>query len=183
MEQFMVEALRTAILTEKKSHDFYKYAAQLVSNSRVRDLFDFLAKEEVVHLQAFYEIFPENCHGDIQSLMKQPINLDNPIYQALMDEVDIDTRERQALEISLREERACIDNYTIMVGCFREPQMRGVFKMALNDTYKHYKIIQKEYMRAMWMVEWLEQVNLCSLEHPGRIARSDIGNRLKRLSK
>ena len=157
MEHFAKESLRIAILTEKRSFDFYRCAAQLVKDERTRKVFELLAGEESEHMGAFLAHYPGGEFGDLLSLMSQPPDTNYQTYRALLAEIGTCTREQQALELSLREEQACIEHYAILTACLREPALSVIFEQALSDTRRHYELINDEYMRIMGMVDHSDQ--------------------------
>jgi len=144
-------ALHTAILIEKQSLDFYRYAAKIVSDAKTRRLFELLAAEEAEHLGEFQNIYQANEFGDLQDLINMPPDLGTPIYQSLIKSVETDTQEKEALEISLREEKACIELYSDLIITIDDPEARKLFGQALRETQTHCYIIQEEYVRFMGM--------------------------------
>ncbi|HEY3309314.1 MAG TPA: ferritin family protein [Desulfuromonadaceae bacterium] len=148
MEHFVEEALKQAILKEKKNFDFYQRAARTVSDRKTKQMFELLACEEAYHMRTFLELYSGDEIGDLQNLMAPP-DLSDPNCQAYVDMVDADTRQQYALEISLREEKACMDYYSALTGSIREPDLHAVFEQALTDTCNHYEMVKEEYNRIM----------------------------------
>jgi len=157
MEGFTKESLRIAILTEKRSFDFYRRAAQLVSDEHTRKVCELLAAKEAEHMDAFLAHYPGDEFGDLWSLISQAPDITYQTYRSLQAEIDSDTREQQALEISLREKQACIEHYTMLAACLRKPTLSAIFEQALSDTRRHYELINDEYMRIMGMVDHSDQ--------------------------
>jgi len=157
MENFIVEALREAILTEKSSFEFYRCAAETVADERTRQVFELLAMEEIEHANAFLRLYSGKEFDDLPGLMKKPYDRDDPVNRELLEAVDADMTEENALKISLREEQSCIDRYTALVATIRDPKVSEVFAKALSETRKHYEVIQEEYMRVMTMVDRSDQ--------------------------
>ncbi|WP_298437924.1 ferritin family protein [Geobacter sp.] len=151
------EALKLAIKGEKDSMDFYRKAAAATKNDRARKVFDLLANEEVGHLKSFFDHYRGGEFGDIASYMAQPPDTKNPTYMALMKAIDDDTHEQQALEIALREEKSCIDQYTVLAKDIVDPLVRGIFQQVIKETEKHYAMIEEEYRHVMTMVHESDQ--------------------------
>lgn len=147
MEQAIEEALREAIRIEKKSYDFYRHAAEIVTDERTRELFKFLAGEEAEHMEAFLSLFPERECSDLLDLMGQPPDLGHPAYCELLKSVEREMNAEKALTLSLREEQACISLYSTMVKSLANPEVRKVFERALGDTHQHCDIIDEECYR------------------------------------
>ena len=151
------DAIREAILTEKNSFEFYRLASEAVTNEGTKQLFEFLAGEELEHLNAFLKLYEGDEFGELHRLVKAPDDPDHPINRALLQAVDQDLTEEHALNVSLREEQSCIDRYTVLIATIKEPASREVFAKALKETRKHYEVIKEEYMRLMTMVDRSDQ--------------------------
>ena len=62
-----------------------------------------------------------------------------------------------ALEIALKEEKACIDQYTFLARDIVDPLVRGIFQRVVKETENHYAMIEDEYMHVMTMVDKSDQ--------------------------
>ncbi|BDV41326.1 ferritin [Geotalea uraniireducens] len=156
-EYSIQEALKLAIKGEKDSMDFYRKAAAVTKNERAKKVFDLLANEEVGHLKAFFDHYKGGEFGDITSYMAQPPDTKNPTYMALMKAIDEETHEQTALEIALKEEKACIDQYTVMAQDIIDPLVKGIFLQVIKETEKHQALIEEEYRHVMTMVHESDQ--------------------------
>lgn len=156
-EYSLQEALKIAIQGEKDSMDFYRKAASMTKNERAKKVFDLLANEEVGHLKAFFDHFKGTDFGDLKSFMESPPNKKAPVYVSLEKAIDSGTPEQQALEIALKEEKACLDHYSILVKDIVDPLVRAVFERVIKETQGHYDMIEDEYMHVMKMVDKSDQ--------------------------
>lgn len=156
-EYSVQEALKLAIKGEKDSMDFYRKASSVARDERVRKVFDLLANEEVGHLKSFFDHYKGGEFGDIKSFMESPPDTKNPTYVALMKAIDNDTHEQQALEIALKEEKSCIDQYTVLAKDIVDPLVKGIFERVIKETEKHYALIEEEYRHIMTMVHESDQ--------------------------
>jgi len=156
-EYTVQEALKLAIQAEKDSMDFYRRAASVTKNERAKKVFELLANEEVGHLKSFFEHYKGGEFGDLKTYMESPPNKKNATYQALEKAIDEETHEQKALEISLKEEKACIDQYTVLVKDIVDPLVRKVFERVVKETQGHYDMIEDEYMHVMAMVDKSDQ--------------------------
>ena len=156
-EYTVQEALKLAIQTEKDSMDFYRRAASVTKNERAKKVFELLANEEVGHLKSFFDHYKGGDFGDLKTYMESPPNKKNATYQALEKAIDEETHEQKALEISLKEEKACIDQYTVLVKDIIDPLVRTVFERVVKETQGHYDMIEDEYMHVMAMVDKSDQ--------------------------
>jgi rubrerythrin len=156
-EYTVQEALKLAIQTEKDSMDFYRRAASVTKNERAKKVFELLANEEVGHLKSFFEHYKGGEFGDLKTYMESPANKKNATYQALEKAIDEETHEQKALEISHKEEKACIDQYTVIVKDIVDPLVRTIFERVVKETQGHYDMIEDEYMHVMAMVDKSDQ--------------------------
>lgn len=156
-EYTVQEALKLAIHAEKDSMDFYRRAASVTRNERARKVFELLANEEVGHLKSFFDHYKGKEFGDLTVFMESPPNKKNATYQALEKAIDEETHEQKALEIALKEEKACIEQYTLMVKDIIDPLVRGIFEKVVKETQGHYDMIEDEYMHVMTMVNKSDQ--------------------------
>lgn len=152
------EALKLAIQAEKGSMDFYRRAASVTRNQRAKKVFDLLANEEVGHLKSFFELYRGGeFGGDLKMYIASPPDRKNSNYQTLEKAIDGDTHEQKALEIALKEERTCIEQYSILVQDIVDPLVRGIFMRVIKETQKHYDMIEEEYRHVMTMVHESDQ--------------------------
>jgi rubrerythrin len=156
-EYTVQEALRLAIRAEKDSMDFYKKAAAVTKNERAKKVFRLLAEEEAEHLKSFFDHYQGEEFGDLQSFAASPPNKSSANYIALKTAIDKDTHEQRALEIALREEKACIERYTQFARDIVDPLVRSIFARVVKETQKHYELIESEYAQVMRMVHESDQ--------------------------
>ena len=156
-EYTMQEALKLAIQGEKDSMDFYRRAGAATRNERAKKVFDLLANEEVGHLKAFFDHYRGSEFGDLKSYLESPPDKKSATYLALEKASDENVHEQKALEIALKEEKACIDQYTHLVKDIIDPLVRKVFEQVIRETQNHYDMIEDEYMHVMKMVDKSDQ--------------------------
>lgn len=156
-EYTVQEALKLAIQGEKDSMDFYRKAASLSKIERSKKVFELLANEEVGHLKAFFDHYRGEEFGDIKSYMESPANKKSATYIALEKAIEADMPEQKALELALKEEKACVDQYTIFVRDIVDPLVRKIFEQVIKETQGHYDMIEDEYMHIMGMVDKSDQ--------------------------
>ena len=156
-EYTVQEALKLAIQAEKDSMDFYRRASEATRNERAKKVFDLLANEEVGHLKSFFDHYKGGDFGDLKSFMELPPNKKNATYLALEKAIDEETHEQKALEIALKEEKACIEQYTILAKDIIDPLVRSIFEKVVKETQNHYDMIEDEYMHVMTMVDKSDQ--------------------------
>jgi len=151
------EALKLAIQAEKESMDFYRRAASLVKDTRTKKVLELLANEEQGHLESFFEHYNGKEFGNLKCYIASPPNPKSATYSALEREIDKDTHEKRALEIALREEKACIEQYSLLARDIVDLSVRKIFEQVVKETQNHYDMIEDEYMHIMAMVDKSDQ--------------------------
>jgi rubrerythrin len=156
-EYTVQEALKLAIRAEKDSMDFYRKAASVTKNERAKKVFRLLASEEAEHLKSFFDLYPGEEFGDLQTFMASPPDKSSAQILALKKAIDKETHEQKALEIALQEEKACIERYAQFAMNIVDPLVRGIFERVVKETRKHYELIESEYAHVMKMVHESDQ--------------------------
>ena len=93
----------------------------------------------------------------MKSYMESPPNKKSPTIQALEKAIDEETHEQKALEIALKEEKSCIEQYTLLAKDIIDPLVRAIFERVVKETENHYAMIEDEYMHIMAMVDKSDQ--------------------------
>ena len=156
-EYSLQEALKMAIQAEKDSMDFYRRAASVTQNERAKKVFELLANEEVGHLKSFFDHYKGGEFGDLKSFIESPPDMKNATYMALEKAITANTHEKEALEIALKEEKACVDQYSGFAKDIVDPLVKAVFERVIKETQNHYDLIEDEYMHVMTMVHKSDQ--------------------------
>ncbi len=156
MEALREEAILTAITIENRSLCFYRAVSSKVNDSTTRRIFELLSKEESEHLDHLYTLY-QGDRQKLESILNDRCVYQDPYYCSLIDSIDSNTLEKDALEIALKEEQACIRSYSSFVESIREPHTRDIFSRILNETRNHCEMIEGEYMRHMKMVDSSDQ--------------------------
>jgi len=144
MKTLQNTAFLTAIATGIRSLSFYRTMAYKFNNNHTQKVFELLAHEEAEHLQSICRLCPDSK----QDLV--PILIDNgmyayPYYCSMFNSADINISEKDALQIAIKDELACIENYSAFVENIEESHLRNVFERILKDTYRHCELISEEY--------------------------------------
>lgn len=156
MESMQKTALLTAIAIEIRSLSFYRAMLLKVDDINTRRVVELLAHEESDHLESFCNLYPGNDDELSKILVENSVTCD-PYYKSLLESIEGDATEKDALRIALKEEQSCIEWYSVFVDTIREPGIRDVFVRILNETNQHYELISEEYMRLMKMVDNTDQ--------------------------
>jgi rubrerythrin len=151
------EALKLAIQAEKDSMDFYRRAGSVTKNDRAKKVFDLLANEEVGHLKSFFDHYKGGEFGELKAFMETPPNKMSHTIQALEKAINAETHEQKALEIALKEEKSCMEQYSVLARDIIDPLVRAIFERVVKETENHYALIEDEYMHVMKMVDKSDQ--------------------------
>ncbi|MBI5657744.1 MAG: ferritin family protein [Geobacter sp.] len=156
-EYSVQEALKLAVQGEKDSLDFYRKAAAVTKNDRAKKVFELLANEEVGHLKSFFEHYKGGEFGDLKTFIDSPPDKKSATILALEKAINENTHEQKALEIALKEEKSCIEQYTLLAKDIIDPLVKGIFTRVVKETQNHYDMIEDEYMHVMRMVDKSDQ--------------------------
>ena len=151
-----LEAIETAITIENRSLCFYRAVLSKVSDSNARRVFELLLEEEKQHLNQLCDLY-QGSKEKLDAILNKDSLCEDPFYCALSDSIDSDSLEIDALEVALREEQACVRNYSRFVETIREPSIHDMFSRILCETRNHCEMIEDEYMRLMHMVDRTDQ--------------------------
>jgi rubrerythrin len=153
MNDFTMNAIASAIKTEKESHDFYLLAANRVKDPDAKKLLKNLAEEEFEHLTGFLSLYPGDA-PKTSSFTIDDLNVygNGGKWKILSMDRRVDNRQ-EVLNIAIKEEQSCIDLYSVYVETIKAPEVRRIFEQALEQTRQHLETIEAEYARCMAMVD------------------------------
>ena len=77
------KAIKESIQTEKDAMDYYKYAAEQLTEDKARQTFEILAREEYQHAESFYKIYAGSDIPSFQEFMDAPPNTDSDWWKSL----------------------------------------------------------------------------------------------------
>ena len=98
------KAIRESMQTEKDAMDFYKYGAIKMDDSRAKDTFEMLAREERQHARSFYNLLHDPGLIPFEDFISQPPNTESSWFKALQERLMTDFDERKALELAIEQE-------------------------------------------------------------------------------
>lgn len=146
MKHLIEEAFLNAILTEKKSYDFYRTMAETMHDNSLRTLFHQMADDEADHMRSFVMRYPGD-EFDLLAMVNSKALTTKREQKGFSSPPHNDLEGSQALEISLFEELECLNYYSTLVTCINEPEFRSVFEFALQGNRRHYGQICDEYLK------------------------------------
>ncbi len=142
MRDFIAEAVRFAVIIEKKSYDIYRQAALEVVDLAGKRIFEKLARDESKHIDALLWQHPGTWCSDLrQKSETQPgveWDLTGPTGNRVFEQ----------LRLALLNKRWSIGFYTMLLRAFKEPRICRVFEMTLAVARKEFKLITDEYLQA-----------------------------------
>jgi rubrerythrin len=152
MDEFTKRAILSAIKAEKKSHDLYYLAARHTTDPEARNFLMRLACDEFEHMSGFISIYPEG-ESELTPLLNESHDGNAFAYKELLEMLTQITTWDQALSIAKLEEQACIEQYSILIDAIQLPDVKGMFRKALEETEQHLESINTEYARRMNMAD------------------------------
>lgn len=152
MQAMLLNALVKAIVIKNRSLSFYGALCSKVTHKRVKKLFERLVQEEKQLLDSVCNLYPGNNHDLVEILFKNNL-YEDPQYSLLLDTVRGCDKEKCALELSLNEERACIDWFSTFAETVRDQPIHDDVLRVLGATINHCEMIKGEYLRHSNMAE------------------------------
>ena len=150
MNPTQLNAVATAISLENRTLGFYRAVTPKVSNSDTRLVLERLAHDGSEHLRSFCDLYQGDEAELVDILNKDDSNPD-PYFSSLVNSVDGNSSDFDALRIALIVEKACIEWHIIFADIIRIPHVRAVFTRILHETIEHCELITKEYARLISM--------------------------------
>ncbi len=142
------KALEAAIELEEKGHKFFKDSAAKASNSLAREVFDFLAGEELNHLKAIQK-FSEQFLGGVapktDSLIQDIKGNKSPIDQIfgrLAQETPIDGGDLDVYRFAVDFERKSEIFYDKAAKETNDPSAKKLYTFLVGEERKHFKIVE-----------------------------------------
>jgi rubrerythrin len=146
--------LITALEMEENGYDFYKGQSAKSKNKTTKDMFSFLADNELAHIydiKVFYNDTNAGKAPDELSLLSEKQNrmkhLD--IFSKRIDELDEkispDDNDKKACEFALGIEKDGYDYYKKMLGSTDDTHAIALLEFLLDEEKRHYEIIEKMY--------------------------------------
>lgn len=138
-------ALRHAILTEKSAMDFYRYAADRMTDERARLTFQIFASEELEHARSFYKAYPGDDLEPFDELMDAPPDTASEWWQALERIRLSGFDERLALILAIEREGSLEENLFAIAERVLDPRVREVFLRNAKMTHRHRKVVEGDF--------------------------------------
>jgi rubrerythrin len=145
-----LKAFEAAIAMESRTLGFYRALSTRTKDCDTRQVFELLAKDEASHLDMFCSMYQGNEEDLIRLLTKNYINtMFDPKFCSMLNAMEDEGLEEEALKIALKEELACIEFYTLYMETVQDSRIQEAFARILDETHKHCEIISEECLRHM----------------------------------
>jgi rubrerythrin len=152
-----LEILKMAILMERKGYAFYKQVASSTKSEAVKEIFEIMANEEIMHEKFLSDTFRSIANNTTISELKLPEVNDKFVSQILTDkikkEITAASYEAAAISAALDMESNAIKVYSEYAEKSTTQQEQELFKWLANWERTHYKVlldIDKELKESIW---------------------------------
>jgi len=155
------EAIQTAIQMEKDGYAFYQKAAAQTSSDMGRSVFEGIAKDELLHLEIFQNLFNETVSTDewndlVDSSKKYQDLSIFPKDLKQVEGVKPDTTELDALRIAMDSEQDAIEYYTDIWENSEDTEVKKIIDEIINQEKKHYFLLEQEFNHLSSTGYWYE---------------------------
>jgi rubrerythrin len=146
--------LLSALEMEERGYEFYKVESAKAKNKIAKDMFLFLADNELFHIESiknFYERIKEgkdNSKLDL-SFEKQKrikaLDIFSKGIDELNDKISPDDTDKKACEFAMEFEKNGYDYYKNMLSEAEGGQAKRFLEFLLDEEKQHYEILEKTY--------------------------------------
>lgn len=150
LDDYVKNAVKTAIQMEKDGYAFYTKAAAQTSSEMGRDIFESLAKDEQLHLEVFQKMFQDKIEksewDNLVNSSKKYAEIDVfPKDLKQIEGANPDTNELDALEFAMNSEMKAIDYYSEIKDKTNDENIRQIINEIIEQEKNHYSILQEEF--------------------------------------
>ena len=154
----ILEALKMAILMEKRGQAFYSQVARQTKSTEIRQIFETMANEEVLHEKFLSEQFMEYSKNQKLSSVELPKeNAENLIGMVLTEkikkEINAASYEAAAISAAIDMESNAIKVYGDYAEKSADPAEKELFNWLSNWERTHHKILldmDRELKESIW---------------------------------
>jgi rubrerythrin len=142
------DAIKGAIKLEIDGKEFFNHAADIAQSERGKKMFQWLANEEVRHLEVFGKLFSSILKGEdwkkyVDSAgIGGEVPLIKRLEESLKAQGDKAKGEIEALRIGMELERNAIDFFRDAASKAGDPKAAGIFTKISEEEEFHYDILQ-----------------------------------------
>jgi rubrerythrin len=159
----LADMLMSALDMEEKGFAFYQAQEAKSKNSITKNMFLFLADNELYHIESIKK-FSKNLEGDDSSLAlrlsdaKESRIKELDIFSRNMDElndkISPDDDDKKACEFAMEFEKNGYNHYKAMLKQASDPGVVKFLEFLLEEESRHYEIIEKMYNYLIDSANW-----------------------------
>jgi rubrerythrin len=141
-------AIIGAIRLEINGRKFFNHAAEVTEHEKGKNMFKFLAEEEVKHLETFSKLFSQILSGDDwkQYIKSSDTQGDAPLVEKLKDRLKSGEGkgETEALSIGMQLEMDAIQFFQNASAETDDPVAARIFQEIAEEEKFHYDLLQAQ---------------------------------------
>ncbi len=159
----LADMLMSALGMEEKGFAFYQAQEAKSKNSITKNMFLFLADNELYHIESIKK-FSKNLEGNDSSLAlrlsdaKESRIKELDIFSRSMDElndkISPDDDDKKACEFAMEFEKNGYNHYKAMLKQASDPGVVKFLEFLLEEESRHYEIIEKMYNYLIDSANW-----------------------------
>lgn len=146
----ILDVMDIAIEREKGAHDFYSQAAEVTHDTRGKEMFVCLAQQELGHLNSLRRLKEALLESDSEIELGCLSATDSKVIESMptseaSGEVTTATTAIEALQISMRAERASIELYRRTERSTTDPGAKMMFDEIVTEEQAHLLLLEAQY--------------------------------------
>lgn len=150
LDMSLKEALTAAIDMEKKGYDFFSETAQKADEELAKEVFTFLANEELNHIKAIEKYSQESLSGENASADEviaeikdnRPGKTIDDLFTNLSGTVPLEGTNLDAYKFAMDFERKGGEFYKKAEAEATDPGAKKLFGFLVGEEQKHFKIVE-----------------------------------------
>ena len=146
----VLHALDIAIEREKGTHDFYSQAAEVTHDTRGKEMFVWLAQQELGHFNSLRRLKEVLLESDSEIELGHLSAEDSRVIESMpksevSGKVTTTTTAIEALQISMQAERASIELYRRTEKSTTDPCVKMMFDELVAEEQAHLLLLEAQY--------------------------------------
>ncbi len=146
----VLHALDIAVDREKGAHDFYSQAAEVTHDTRGKEMFVWLAQQELGHFNSLRRLNEALLESDSEIKLGCLSAEDSKVIESMpksevSGKVTATTTAIEALQLSVQAERASIELYRRMEKSTTDPGAKMMFDELVAEEQAHLLLLEAQY--------------------------------------
>jgi rubrerythrin len=154
------EAIKGAIILEINGRKFFQHAADITENEKGKNMFQFLADEEVKHLEIFGKLFSKILGGEDWKNYIAPseVSGEAPLITKLKERLKDGEQkvDSEALSIGMQLESDAITFFQKASAAADDPKAKKIFMEIAEEEKFHYDLLQAQHDSVSKSGFWLD---------------------------